>query len=156
MYPLDGAGVWTLSHFSLDIYFHIGGFAIENGFININSFDTRTVTLYPNATNAPITMPDLIVPEGADGLGEEVLEILKEVIPKELHLQDKHPVARAVIDYLSVIFSVNIRIKKLTLSLIVTQIFNFRKYLSPKSLALQCHLVVIDLVFQASHVFWAR
>ena len=107
MYPISGEGSWDVVNFSLDIYVSIYGFAIEEGFININSYAQREIGLQHDvASSSQVLLPDLVTPETADGLGTEVLNVLGEAIPRALQDQGKHPIIKSLMDYLTFVFSV--------------------------------------------------
>lgn len=106
LYPVFGSGAWSLPDFALEIDLNLVGFAIEDGYINMERFEFRNITLIPNYSNSQISLEDLVIDEGAENLGKDVFDALTQLIPKALEEAGAHSVLKSVMDYLRFLFTV--------------------------------------------------
>ncbi|XP_021958942.1 uncharacterized protein LOC110854804 [Folsomia candida] len=108
--PMPASGAWSITDFDLKIDFALVGFAIEDGYINLERYESRKIVLTPNYSNSQFSMESLSL-KNNDGASKNLdndhaLEALMHQISKSMEQAGSNPVLNWVMTYLKLLFDV--------------------------------------------------
>lgn len=109
---MPASGAWSITDFDLKIDFALVGFAIEDGYINLERYESRKIVLTPNYSNSQFSMESLSL-KNNDGASKNLdndhaLEALMHQISKSMEQAGSNPVLNWVMTYLKLLFDVSV------------------------------------------------